>query len=69
MTLEGGGGGNWRPKKIAKPAMTLEGRIIALENRVKELGDLLALHGEAVWDLQHIAGVLKPAKKTKAKRK
>lgn len=52
-----------------KPNRTLEGRIVDLENRVKELGDLLALHGEAVWDLQHIAGVLKPAKKTKAKPK
>jgi hypothetical protein len=70
MTLEGGDGGNWRPKKITKPATTLERRIIDLENRVKELGELLAQHGEAVWDLQRIAGVLKPAKpKTKPKAK
>lgn len=45
---------------------TLEGRIVDLENRVKELGILLSQHGEAVWDLQRIAGALRPLKKTKA---
>jgi hypothetical protein len=34
-----------------KPNRTLEGRIVDLENRVKELGTLLGRHGEAVWDL------------------
>jgi len=57
------------PKRFTKPAKTPEQRIVDLENRVKELGELLVIHGEAVWDLQRIAGVLRPAKKTKAKRK
>jgi hypothetical protein len=56
--------------KVRRKAGTLERRVMVLENRVKELGELLAQHGEAVWDLQRIAGVLRPAKpKTKPKAK